>query len=136
MKKLLFLASFSFLFVQLAQAIVLPQVDFSAETIFSESTTTATTQIQVTFGSGGDLSNLDLINSQQLSFKNASGVIVLVDLQVQSEMSIGTSLNVVFDTASNLSGLTADISQKLNFVHASTGVATTVDFIVIDTIIH
>ncbi len=138
MKKLLFLASFSFLFIQLAQALVLPQVDFSTEIILSESVTATvvSTQVEVIFGNGGDLSNLDLINSQQLYFTDASGATVSVDLQVQSDISLGTTLNIAFSTATSLNGLTAHTSQGLDFVHAITGAATTVDFIVIDIVGH
>ncbi len=138
MKKLLFLATFSFLFIQLAQAIVLPQADFSKEIIFSEAATASkvTTQVEIIFGNGGNLNNLDLINSQQLSFKNLSGASVLVDLQVQSDVSIGTTLNVVFSITTNLTGLTADTSQRLDFVDVITGATASVDFIVIEIIGH
>ena len=136
MKKLLFLATFSFLFVQLSKAVVLPSFDFSTEIIISETTAAAATQVEAVFGDGGDLSNLNLINSQQLSFTDALGATVLVDLQVQSDATIGNKLNVVFTTTANLNGLSAHSSQQLDFVHASIGATNTVSFIVIEIIGH
>ena len=133
MKKLLFLALFSFLVLNYGQASVFIESNSAIENLNENC---ISSRISVEFQTSSSLDNLQLVGVQQLEFTDINGGLQVIYLTVDGSASIGNTLNADFSTSANLSGLSANENQELVFVHAITGATVTVDFIIIETVMH
>ncbi len=133
MKKLLFLAIFSFTFFYYGQAAVIDGVETPVENTCE---LTASTYLSIEFEAEESLDGLGLISAQQLVFTDASGNSHTINVSVDTSISSGATLNASVMTSSNLTGLTAQEGQQLEMIDMVGGLTVTVDFIIIDQVIH
>ena len=132
MKKLLFLAIFSFLLFSYGQATVCTD---TYNPIVNTCERIASSHISIEFEAEESLIGLGLVSSQQLLFTDGSGNTHTINVSVDASFTSGTTLDASFSTSSNLSGLTAQEGQQLQMVDVN-GITITVEFIVVDQIMH
>jgi len=122
MKKLLFSALLSLLFISVNQASVLPMLEHTA----FGAPTECSSQISITFQTSASLDHLVLNNSQQVLFSDGNGDSLLATLSVNSSLSGANTLQVDFSSATDLHGWLAVTNQQLDFAHSVTSAAVTV----------
>ncbi len=132
MKKLLFLALFCSLNLFNGNATVTPGYGIP----ISDEKVDCLTQISVEFSTGTSLAGLDLLLSQALDFSDGNGETSTIQLSIHNKTITGGVVHVDFTTNVKLDGLSIHLSQQLDFVSMTTGTASTINFIVVDHIIH